>query len=70
VTPVVDEFLRRVMRWSFRRTLAGEPWSWAVLAAGIFVLRRARRPEPHGVVQLRRGDTLLIGSADAVGPRD
>ena len=66
---MIDRYLYRLMRSSFRRTMAGEHWTWALLAASLFVLRRARRPQPHEVLAMRRGDRLLITSGEPVERR-
>jgi hypothetical protein len=58
----VDYLLRRLMKAATRKGMRGEHWAWFALAAGAFVLRRARRRE-EPVVYSRRvsaGDRLLI----------
>jgi hypothetical protein len=66
----MDYLLRTVMRQGFRRFRDGDHFAWAVVAACAFLLRRAMRPEaPHTVV-LGRGESLLIGPADAPVSQD
>jgi hypothetical protein len=58
----VDYLLRRLVRVAARRGMRGEHWAWFALAAGAFVLRRARRREDP-IVYSRRvgaGERLLV----------
>ena len=58
----MDYLLRRLVKVATRRGMRGEHWAWFALAAGAFVLRRARRREDP-VVYSRRvavGDRLLV----------
>jgi hypothetical protein len=58
----MDYLLRRLIKLATRKGMRGEHWAWFALAAGAFVLQRARRREDP-VVYSRRveaGDRLLI----------
>ncbi len=58
----MDYLLRRLVKVATRRGMRGEHWAWFALAAGAFVLQRARRREDP-VVYSRRvaaGDRLLV----------
>jgi hypothetical protein len=58
----VDYLLRRLVKVATRRGMRGEHWAWFALAAGAYVLRRARRRE-EPVVYSRRvqaGERLLV----------
>jgi hypothetical protein len=69
----VDYLLRRLVRTSMRRGLAGEHWAWLLLGATAWVLRRALRPPGPVVLStpIERGERLLITlRGDAAGGRD
>jgi hypothetical protein len=58
----VDYLLRRLVKVATRRGMRGEHWAWFALAAGAYVLQRARRHE-EPVVYSRRvkaGERLLV----------
>jgi hypothetical protein len=57
----VDALLRRLLRAAMRRGMAGD-WTWLVIAASAYVLRRALR-DRGGVVSTLRvspGEQILI----------
>jgi hypothetical protein len=58
----MDYLLRRLMRAATRRGMRGEHWAWFALAAGAYVLQRARRKEPPVVFsqRVKAGDRLLV----------
>jgi hypothetical protein len=58
----VDYLLRRLVKVATRRGMRGEHWAWFALAAGAFVLQRARRQEDPVVYSSRvqAGDRLLV----------
>jgi hypothetical protein len=58
----VDYLLRRLVRAGTRRGMRGEHWAWFAIAAGAFVLQRARRREDPLVYSQRvnAGDRLLV----------
>jgi hypothetical protein len=71
----VDALLRRLLRAAVRRGLAGN-WTWFVVAASVFILRRSLN-DKGGVVSTLRvspGERLLItvrGPDDPIdGPAD
>jgi hypothetical protein len=58
----VDYLLRRLVKVATRKGMRGEHWAWFALAAGAYVLQRARR-RPDPIVYSRRvapGDRLLV----------
>ena len=58
----MDYLLRRLVKVAARKGMRGEHWAWFALAAGAYVLQRARRREDP-VVYSRRvaaGDSLLV----------
>ncbi len=58
----MDYLLRRLVKVATRRGMRGEHWAWFALAAGAYVLQRARR-QKEPVVYTRRvkpGDRLLV----------
>jgi|HubBroStandDraft_1064217.scaffolds.fasta_scaffold1341681_2 hypothetical protein len=58
----MDYLLRRLLRAALRRGRQGEHWAWFVLAAGAYVLQRARRRQDPLVYSSRinPGDRLLV----------
>ena len=57
----MDALLRRLLRAAMRRGMAGD-WTWLVIAASAYVLRRALR-DKGGVVSTLRvspGEQILI----------
>lgn len=62
----MDGLLRRLARAGLRRGMAGEHWSWLVLALAAFALRRARQPERARVVSLpvRPGERYLVTTSE------
>jgi hypothetical protein len=62
----IDKLLRRLMSTGFRNALGGQGRAWAVLALAALLLRRARRSIPMQTVTLKKGESVLIASADAV----
>lgn len=58
----MDYLLRRLVKVATRRGMKGEHWAWFALAAGAFVLRRARRAEDPVVFSRRisAGDSLVV----------
>jgi hypothetical protein len=58
----MDYLLRRLVKVATRRGMKGEHWAWFALAAGAFVLRRARRREDPVVFSRRisAGDSLVV----------
>jgi hypothetical protein len=58
----VDYLLRRLVKTATRRGMRGEHWAWFALAAGAYVLQRARRREPPVVYSrtVGPGDRLLV----------
>jgi hypothetical protein len=58
----VDRLLRLLSRTGFRRAMAGEHWTWFVVAAAAVLLRRARRPEDTVVLsrRLEPGERYLV----------
>lgn len=65
----MDALLRRFLRAAVRRGLAGN-WSWLVVAACTFILRRALK-DKGGVVSTIRvspGERLLISVRDPRAP--
>jgi hypothetical protein len=57
----VDALLRRLLRAAVRRGLAGD-WTWLVIAAFAYVLRRALRDKDDLVTSLKLspGEQILI----------
>ena len=58
----MDYLLRRLVKVAARKGMKGEHWAWFALAAGAYVLQRARRREDP-VVYSRRveaGDSLIV----------
>jgi hypothetical protein len=64
----VDRLLRYVMRQSFRRFREGDHFSWAVIAAVAFLVRRALREPPHPTLVVGRDESFMISPADAPVP--
>lgn len=58
----MDYLLRRLIKAATRRGMRGEHWAWFALAAGAYLLQRARRREPPVVFsqQVKAGDRLLV----------
>ena len=58
----MDYLLRRLARTAARRGMRGEHWAWFALAAGAYVLQRARRREPPVVFsqRVKPGQRLLV----------
>jgi hypothetical protein len=65
----VDALLRRLLRAAVRRGLAGD-WTWVVIAASAYLLRRALRPRDEIVHSLRiePGEQILISVRAADDP--
>jgi hypothetical protein len=65
----MDVLLRRLWRAAVRRGLAGD-WTWLVIAACAYVLRRALNDEGDVVSSLRisPGEKLLISVREWDGP--
>ncbi|HXW38531.1 MAG TPA: hypothetical protein VEJ44_02460 [Acidimicrobiales bacterium] len=58
----MDYLLRRLVKVATRRGMRGEHWAWFALAAGAYVLQRARRSQEPVVVSRRMhvGEQLLV----------
>jgi hypothetical protein len=65
----VDALLRRLLRAAVRRGLAGD-WTWLVIAACAFVLRRSLNDKGGVVSSLRisPGEQVLISVRDYNAP--
>ncbi len=58
----MDYLLRRLVKVGTRRGMRGEHWAWFALAAGAYVLQRARRKGDPVVYSERvsAGERLLV----------
>ncbi len=58
----MDYLLRRLVKVATRRGMRGEHWAWFALAAGAYVLQRARRRQEPVVYSrnVKPGDRLLV----------
>jgi hypothetical protein len=65
----VDYLLRRLVKAATRRGMRGEHWAWFALAAGAYLLQRARRQDPPVVYsgKVHVGDRLLVSIRDPRG---
>ena len=61
----MDRLLRTLVSRSLRRGLAGEP-IWLAVAAGVWLVRRARKSEPEVIWQGRvsPGQRLTVTTTD------
>ena len=58
---LIDASLRRTARTGLRRGLAGEHWSWLVVAGAAYLLERARRPDERVErISLEPGERYLV----------
>jgi hypothetical protein len=63
---MTEALLGRLIRAGFRRGMAGDHWTWFLLGATAYLLRRAARdPGPdHRTIVIRRGESLLVSRAE------
>lgn len=64
----MDTLLRYVMRQGFRRFRDGDHFSWAVIAACAYLLRRALREQPPSTLLVGRDQSYLVSPVDAPAP--
>jgi hypothetical protein len=67
----MDQLLKALVRTSLRRGFGGER-AWLLLALGVFVVRRIRRPEDKVLLSMpiKAGDRFAVTLSDPDAPFD